>query len=400
MPSRQLRILHVVATALGGDWLYQQATGLTRLGHIVQVVLPGRGALADHLLKAGIGVEIIPFKGKRLRDQPRIIAAELKLARFIRSFQPDIIHAHLFKAVLCCRLAAIGYPKALRVAQMPGMVHLYSPPFRWLDRWTLARDDLIIGSCRAIADRYRVMGARTVAVSYYGFDVRKFDPLTSGAGFRQEFGLADDTPTVGMVAHMYPTSMRAYRENGVKGHEVFLDAVPLILQRVPDARMFVVGDESVGNGDYRRRLEARAAALGLNGRVHFTGHRSDIASVMAGLDVAVNPSIQDSACGTMVEALLMRKGVVASNVGGLPDTVQDGETGLLVPPADPAALAAGVTELLTNPALRLEMGSRGRERCLRRFDIDTTVAELENIYRLALHTSKRARRARRGRPAT
>ena len=203
------------------------------------------------------------------------------------------------------------------------------------------------------------MGARAVAVSYYGLDVRKFDPRTSGAGFRREFGLADDTPTVGMVAHMYPTNMRAYRKNGVKGHEVFLDAVPLILQQVPDARMFVVGDELAGNGDYRRRLEARAAALGLTDSVHFTGHRSDIASVMAGLDVAVNPSLQDSACGTMVQALLMGKGVVASNVGGLPDTVQDGETGLLVPPADPAALAAAVTKLLTDPVLRLGNGQPG-----------------------------------------
>jgi glycosyltransferase involved in cell wall biosynthesis len=395
-----LRILHIVATAVGGDWFYQQVTGLARLGHTVQVVLPGHGALADRLLEAGIGVEIIPFKGRRLRHQPRIIAAELQLARFIRSFQPDIIHAHLLKAVLCCRLAAIGYPKALRVAQLPGMVHLHSCSFRLLDRWTLSRDDLIIGSCRAIADRYRGMGARAVAVSYYGCDVHKFDPLTSGAEFRREFGLAADTPTVGMVAHMYPTGMRAFQAVGVKGHEVFLDAVPLILQRVPDARLFVVGDEFAGNGEYRRRLEARAAALGLNRSVHFAGHRSDIASVMAGLDVVVNPSIQDSACGTMIEALLMRKGVVASNVGGLPDTVQDGETGLLIPPADPAALAAAVTKLLTDPALRLEMGTQGRERCLRRFDIDTTVAELENTYRLALHASKRAKRARRGRSAT
>ena len=345
---------------------------------------------------------IIPFKGKRLRDQPRVIAAELQLARFIRSSQPDIVHAHLFKAVLCCRLATIGYPRALRVAQLPGMVHLDSMPGRWLDRWTLAGDDLIIGSCQAIAERYRVMGARAVAVSYYGLDVRKFDPRTSGAGFRREFGLADDTPAVGMVAHMYPTNMRAYRKNGVKGHEVFLDAVPLILQQVPGARIFVVGDEFAGNGDYRRRLEARAAALGLSTSVHFTGHRSDIASVMAGLDVAVNPSLQDSACGTMVQALLMETGVVASNVGGLPDTVQDGETGLLVPPADPVALAAAVTKLLTDPVLRLEMANRGRERCLRRFEIGATVAEVEKLYWHALHNStrvKRARRPHRGRPA-
>lgn len=355
------------------------------------MVLPGRGPLADRLLEAGIDVEIIPFKGKQLRYQPRVIAAELLLARFIRSFQPDVIHAHLIKAVLSCRLAAIGYPKALRVAQLPGMVHLHSRSLRLLDKWTLSRDDLIIGSCRAIADRYRAMGARTVAVSYYGCDVHKFDPLTSGAGFRQEFDLAGDTPTVGIVAHMYPTGFRAFQEIGVKGHEVFLDAVPLILQRVPDARIFVIGDEFAGNGDYRRRLEARAAALGLSRSVHFTGHRSDIVSVMAGLDVVVNPSMDESACGTMVEALLMQKGAVASNVGGLPDTVQHGETGLLVPPGDQRALAAAVLELLADPGLRQRMGSRGREHCLRRFDIAATVAEVDAIYRTGLRELTRGR---------
>ena len=137
-------------------------------------------------------------------------------------------------------------------------------------------------------------------------------------------------------------------------------------------------------GAYRRSLQARADALGLAGRVWFTGFRSDVTAVMAGLDVVVNPSIEESACYTMVEALLMRKGVVASDVGGLPDTVQHRETGLLVPPGDPAALAGAVAELLADPQLRRRLGSRGRDRCLRRFDITATVGQLDGLYRAAL----------------
>ena len=102
----------------------------------------------------------------------------------------------------------------------------------------------------------------------------------------------------------------------------------------------------------------------------------------------------------MTEALFMQKGVVASNVGGLPDTVQDGQNGLLVPPADPAALAAAVTKLLTHPALRLEMGIRGREHCLRLYDMGTIVPDLENSYRMALRASKRVRRDPADRPGT
>src|SRR6266545_5679890 len=128
------------------------------------------------------------------------------------------------------------------------------------------------------------------------------------------------------------------------------------------------------------------------GRLWFTGYRSDIASVMAGLDVVVNPSLEESACYTMVEALLMRRGVVASNVGGLPDTVQHGETGLLVPPGDPAALAVAVTELLADPGRRRTMGRWGRERCLRKFDINATVAQVEALYRDGLRELNRGRR--------
>jgi glycosyltransferase involved in cell wall biosynthesis len=390
-PNRPLRVLHVVATSVGGDWFYQQVTELARLGNTVQVVLPGDGPLADRLRNAGIGVEIIPFKGREIRHQARVVVAEIRLARFIRSFQPDVIHAHLLKAILCCRLAASFYPKALRVAQVPGTVHLHNRLFRLLDQWTLSRDDLIIGSCQAIADQYQAMGARYVGLSYYGFDVRHLDPSTSGSAFRREFGLTDDIPTVGMLAHMYPAHLRAFQTIGVKGHEVFLDSAALLLRRIPEVQIFVIGDEFPVAGGYRRKLETRAAELGIARNVHFTGHRSDIACVLAGLDVVVGPSIEESACGAMVEALLMQRSVVASNVGGLPDTVQHGVSGLLVPPRDPAALADAVAELIADPLRREEMGRRGRDHCLHRFDIKLTTARVQALYLEALDRKRTKR---------
>ena len=264
--------------------------------------------------------------------------------------------------------------------------------YRRLDKWTLSRDDLIIGSCQAIADHYRAKGARSVAVSYYGFDVHQLDPLTSGSTFRREFGLADDIPTVGMLAHMYPTQLRAFQAIGVKGHEVFLDSATLLLKRIPEVQIFVIGDEFNTAGGYRRKLEGRAAELGIARNVHFTGHRSDVACVLAGLDVVVGPSLVESACGAMVEALLMQRSVVASNVGGLPDTVQHGVSGLLVPPRDPAALADAIAELIADPLRREEMGRQGRDHCLHRFDIKLTVAQVQALYLEALGR-KRARRA-------
>jgi glycosyltransferase involved in cell wall biosynthesis len=383
--DRPLRILQVASTAVGGAWFHDQVTGLARRGHTVCAVLPRSGPLADRLLAAGIRVEIIPFGlTRRVRQLPHFAAAEWRLLRFIRSFRPDVIHAHLIIAVLACRVGSAGYPGALRVTQAPGMPGLHYRLLRWLDQRTLFRDHLLIGSCQAIAHQYRAMGARQVAVSYYGCDVHRLDPRTPAAAFRREFGLSDDAPTAGMVAHMYPNGLTGLPNVAVKGHEVFLDAASLILERMPGAHLFVVGDELAGTGSYRRALEARAAALGLNGRLHFTGYRADVAQVLAGLDVVVSPSIQESACYTMVEALLMERGVVASDVGGLPDTVQHGETGLLVPPAEPLALASAVTRLLADPGRRREMGRLGRARCLRRFDVNATVAQLDGLYRNAL----------------
>jgi len=381
-----LRVLQVAGTPAGGAWFHDQVTGLARLGHTVHAVLPRPGPLADRLLAAGITVEIVPFGlTRRLRPMPSMAAAHWRLLRYVRSFRPDVIHAHLIAAVLACRAASAGHPAALRVAQMPGLPRLHNPGLQWLDRRTLFRDQLVLGSCQAIADQYRAMGARRVAVSYYGCDVHRLDPATPGAAFRREFGLAETTPTVGMLAHLYRgRDLPEFPGVGVKGHEVFLDAAPLILARVPDARLFVIGDSLLGSGEYRRRLEARAAALGLAGRLRFTGHRADVAAVLAGLDVVVSPSIAESACYAMVEALLMERGVVASDVGGLPDTVQHGETGLLVPPGDPAALAGAVTRLLAGPAWRRRMGRLGRSRCLRRFDIGGTVAQVDALYQAAL----------------
>jgi len=389
MPDQPLRILQVVATAVGGDWFYDQVTGLGQLGHTVQVVLPGSGPLADRLQASGIEVAIIPFKGKRLYQQLRVTGAELQLLRFIRAFQPDVIHAHLFKAVLSCRLAALGYRRPLRVAQLPGMAHVHSRLYRLLDQRTLSRDDLIIGCCQAITDWYRDMGARSVATNYYGFDVRALDPLTPRSAFRREFGLTDDTPAVGMLAYMYPSRLRSYREIGIKGHEVFLDAAPLLVEQVPDVQIFVIGDEITETRRYRHSLEARAAALGLGQNVRFIGHRTDVASVLAGLDVVVNPSLSEGASHVIAEALLMRKGVVATDVGGTPDIVLHGQTGLLVQPGDPVDLANAAAELFANPTLREEMGSRGRDHCLRLFDINTTIPELETLYREALGHKRR-----------
>jgi glycosyltransferase involved in cell wall biosynthesis len=395
---RPLRILQITSTAVGGSWFHDQVHGLARLGNQVCAVLPREGPLADRLRAIdGVQVKIIAFGlSRHPRQWPALIRGQWQLTRFIRQYRPDVVHAHLIIAMLAARAATACHRRALMVSQVPGLVHLRMAPFRILDRLSLHRDDLVLGSCRAIATRYRAMGARDVEVSYYGCDVHRFDPATPSQPFRTEFAITDATPAIGMVAYMYPSKFRDFRQIGVKGHEVFIDAVPLILRRHPSAKFFIVGDELIGDGHYRRQLEERAARLGVADRIQFTGLRTDIGPVMAGLDVLVNPSMDESACYTVVEALLMLKGVVATDVGGLPDTVQHERTGLLVPPADPAALAQAVAALVADPAGRRELAARGRELALRQFDITRTVDQVNDLYHQALAARPRRGRSCRG----
>jgi glycosyltransferase involved in cell wall biosynthesis len=247
-------------------------------------------------------------------------------------------------------------------------------------------DSVTVGSCLAIAEAYRADGAARVDVAYYGLETAEWDPARPDLRHAREevlaeLSLASDSQIVTMVAHMYPTSIPAFQSVGVKGHEAFIDAAIELSTAAPSARFLIVGDELSGNGSYRARLEARAARGGMGDRIIFLGHRADVARLMTASDVIAVPSLRESASYAAMEALLLNRPVVASRTGGLPDTVQHGETGLLVPPSDPRALSEAIGQLLGDATTRDRMGRLGRERVRDRFDIKRTVDQLETIYR-------------------
>lgn len=381
------RVLQIAGTASGGAWFVRQVVELQRRGHEVVAVVPDIGPLADELHAAGVPTRIVRFKGGRLVDLPRLIGAQVQLIRLVRSIRPAIVHAHLFKAILMGRVAGWlgGAPV---VSQWPGDVHLDVPLLRRLDRLTMGLDAATLGSNRAIAERYRALGARRVHVAYYGLPVSEWDPdapglADAGPSVRAELGIGPEEMIVTLVAHLYPTRLEAFRRVGVKGHETLIAAARrLVSER--SVRFLIVGDELTGDGSYRRSLEASVSRLGIDGAVTFLGHRDDVARIIAASDVITVPSMRESASYAAIQALLLRRPVVASRVGGLPDTVQDEETGLLVPPGDPESLAAAIGRLLDSPAERERMGRLGRERARLRFDLGATVDAVEAVYRAVL----------------
>ena len=160
-----------------------------------------------------------------------------------------------------------------------------------------------------------------------------------------------------------------------KGHRTLLEAWPLVLRRVPDAYLIVVGEGSL-SGD----LEALAAELGISHRVVFTGRRDDIPAVTAALDVAVLPSYREAQGLVVLEAMALARPIVASNVGGVPEMIEDGVSGLLVPPHDAVALADAISRLLLDHPLADMLARNGHDVVHDRFSVEFMVRTVEDIY--------------------
>ena len=171
--------------------------------------------------------------------------------------------------------------------------------------------------------------------------------------------------------------------------DVLLDAAPLILARHPDAEILIVGD-----GACRAELEARSRLNGVTDRVKFLGHRDDVPAVLAGADLFVLPSRSEAFPNAIVEAMMAGLPVVASHVGGIPELVEDGRTGRLVPPGDATQLAAALIELLDHPDRAQQMGQTARRRIEEQYSFDRMVHQFETLYLRELAARRGAERYR------
>jgi glycosyltransferase involved in cell wall biosynthesis len=185
------------------------------------------------------------------------------------------------------------------------------------------------------------------------------------AAVRREMGVDPEAFLVVSVGRLVP----------VKGHAHLIDALPEVLRRRPDAAVLIVGD-----GPLRNDLEGRARSLGVGDRVRFSGHLGDVASVLGAADLFALPSLNEGLGLALVEAMATGLAAVASRVGGVPEVVVDGETGLLTPPRDAGALAGAVLRLMEDAGERRRMGEAGRARVRQHFSIERTVRETERLY--------------------
>jgi glycosyltransferase involved in cell wall biosynthesis len=390
------RIAQVAGVWTGSDWLVGTCRELTARGYEVVAVIDSHpGSLGERLDAAGIRHYAIPMTFATGIDRGRVVAyalnipiAAVRLARILRRERIDIVHSHVFGSVIIARLASV-LARSRHVAGIPGPRHLEAALTRRIDRATWWLDDATVAGCRYTRDLYAALGANLDRLTYiyYGADAARFDPAgADGAAARRALGVVQGAPLILLVAHFYPPTSGAQTPahtmgRGPKGHEDFLAAARIIVGRLPEARFVLAGSGVTDRGEsYRRDLMAQCHDDELlRDRVLFTGHSDDVPSLLAAADVAVQCSLTENLGGT-IEALLMERPVVATRVGGMPESVRDGETGLLVPPSDPKALAAAILLLLENRDHAAELARAGRRLALQDLTIARTTGEVDALY--------------------
>jgi glycosyltransferase involved in cell wall biosynthesis len=217
---------------------------------------------------------------------------------------------------------------------------------------------------RDLVGRYRLSEGKVVTIRN-GIDAEAFVAGRHAGDLRAALELAPGDRIIGLTARM----------TAQKGHRYLLGALPALVERMPRLRCLFVGD-----GPLRAELEHEATRLGVAGVCRFTGARSDVADVVSLFDVAVLPSLSEGLPFALLEAMALGKPVVATDVGGNPEVVADGETGFIVPPRHPEALARAITILLEQPLTARAMGQRGGARVRERFTLTQMHESLERLY--------------------
>ncbi len=400
MPDDSSRLVLFIQNSPGldgsGASLLLLIEQLVRQGDRALVLLPRSGPLVAQLERLGAGVEFAPlnqlvysasstFLERRLGpvspwsrfvDQSRRAfqaacaypAHARLLERLLRKHHPDLIHVNE-QTLLVPGLAArrLGLPLVWHVRSM-----LSDSVWGRCSGWIIPRAaSRVIAVSRAAAGRLDQSGGR-VQVIYNGVDLSRFDPSLPSAPVRSAFDIPPQAALIGFIGRLAPA----------KGIFDLIAAMPAILAQVPQAHFLLVGsfnsalNSKSGWPDPRSLIEQQ----GLSGRVHLAGVRADVPALLAAMDVVALPTWTEGFGRTIIEALAMRKPVVSTQVDAIPELIEDGRSGLLVPPRDPRALAQAVVRFLHDPTLSASCAALGCELVRERFSSQRCDSALAQVY--------------------
>lgn len=291
-----------------------------------------------------------------------------RIARMASLHGAQLIHCN--DAVAISRSSIL----AARLARLPCVCHARNfDDLGRFDHWLAdSVDSFIFNSAateraflqqRAGRDRHRVI--------YNALDLAQFAASADGNSVRKELGLRVDIPVIGVTGRLVPW----------KGHDVYLHALARAVELGARLQGLVVGGPDPSHPNWLAHIRALAESLEIADAVHFVGHRDDVARMLAAMDVVVHTSTAPEPFGrVLIEAMAMSKPVVASSDGGVPEIVQEGQTGLMVSPGDVQAYAEAICSLLSHPDDAAAMGRAGRASVERRFSAATHVAQILDVY--------------------
>ena len=375
------RVLNVVPTLMCGGTENQFMTlarMLDRMRFDVEFACLRRwGGFVDELLARNIPLTEYPVSTFR---SLAAVAQQARLTRHIRRRRIQIVHAYNFYGnVFATPPARLVAPVV--IASIRDRAPYLTRMQKRVQRYACQFADCILVNADAvkewlIADGY---DASKIAVIRNGVDLTRFDNLPPRVNLRREFGLPDDTPLVGVVSRL----------SRLKGLEHFLEAAAIVRTHIPDAHFVVVGETNPMDREYLRELQGHAARCGVAGHVTFTGLRSDVPAVLASLTVSVMPSLNEALSNVVLESMAAGAPTVATRVGGTPEAVGDGVTGILIPPADSVAMADAIVHVLRDPQLAAHLGCAARARIADHFSVCRMVRATEDLYTDLLERKQR-----------
>ncbi|MBC7785838.1 MAG: glycosyltransferase [Burkholderiales bacterium] len=380
------------------------------------VVLFAEGPLVEQIRDAGVKCHVLPLSAGviqtrkdslgfssllRFREVAQAFRFVWRISRVLRHLNVDLVHTNSLKSDLIGGVAArlAGLPVIWHVRDRIVPEYLPTPVvkvFRFLCRIIPNRVitnshatlrtliphsrphvDGSEGRSRSpLAARYRVIHDGTLVADY------------DGSRNAASSEVNDSPPLIGLLGRLTEW----------KGQHIFLRAAAIVRREFPRTKFQIVGSALFNESDYEAEIRRLCTELGLDDCVEFTGFRADVPKVLEKLTLLVHASTTGEPFGQVViEAMAAAKPLVATNGGGIPEIVDDGRTGLLVPMSDHEAMAAAICKLLSDPVAAIEMGRRGRQRVIEHFSIDLTARRVERLFEETL-SARRARQPRQPSP--
>jgi len=369
MADRKIAVLQVVNGFGMGGIERQQTEIIKRLpaDRFTQIIATMRLSGPFYPEVKATGVEVVEFPFNSLRNK-QAVAHYFGLARLIRQRRVHLVYCYDFYTNIWGAISVTLAGRGKLITSRGDTGRMFSKAQLAVQRMAYACASAIVPNSDLVKDiiiEKEFVPTWKIRRIYNGIDAERFAPRAASPELARSLGLPPGATVIGAVGNLHPW----------KGQDTLLRAAARIREVRPDAWFLLIG-EGIAQND----LQQLATQLGICEQTIFAGIRQDIPELLALMDVYVLPSQHESLPNAVMEAMACARPVVATAVGGVPELISDGVTGLLVPPGDPAAMANAVLRVLGAPALGAALGNAARERAVSKFSCDRLVENMAALY--------------------